>query len=202
MYIFRSYSTDVSEPPLVIACSSSRFKGFLWGIEFSVDPVAVVSIDTICFVFSVISADCSIVCEMALFVPALTLNIVSDANGNTIKIVYNTSNGQPTTGANRIVRVVRYNSGYQTESSAETIATFTYDSYGNLTSIKDSIDRSTDFTYVGNLLTAVQYPDSQTIQYGYQYKTVNSQQIAFLSTAYDAESKYGIQYTRGSNWNP
>ncbi len=127
---------------------------------------------------------------------------VSDANGNTIKIVYNTSNGQPTTGANRIVRVVRYNSGYQTESSAETIATFTYDSYGNLTSIKDSIDRSTDFTYVGNLLTAVQYPDSQTIQYGYQYKTVNSQQIAFLSTAYDAESKYGIQYTRGSNWNP
>lgn len=23
-----------------------------------------------------------------------------------------------------------------------------------------------------------------------------------MSTAYDAESKYGIQYTRGSNWNP
>jgi len=139
--------------------------------------------------------------NVKIFVNGL-LYTVSDANGNTVKIVFDTYNGRPTSGTNRIVSVEKYNNGYQTSNSAETIATLSYDSSNNLIAIYDASGRETDFGYAGNLLSYIQLPDLQMVQYDYQYKTINGVQTAFLYTAYDMESKYGIQYTHGDVGEP
>ena len=135
-----------------------------------------------------------------IFVNGLLYKII-DANGNTIKFIYSTG-GSPSTGANRLLSIVQYNNGYQTESSANEIASFAYYSDGSLYCVYDHLDRATIFSYSSNKLTAIQYPDEQVAYYSYESKTVDGVTLPFLVDVYDNEAQYGIDYTRGDNSNP
>ena len=115
------------------------------------------------------------------------LSKIIDANGNTIKMVYNGANGNPLAIGSRLQRIIRWNVGYQTESTADIIATFYYDTLGRLISIEDLIGRITSYSYTGNLLTSITGPDGYQAQYTYSNN--------ILTFAYDSEAKYGMNYS-------
>lgn len=121
-----------------------------------------------------------------LFVNGILYKI-TDANGNTVRMVYNGSGGMPMVNGSRLQKVERYLSGYLTQSTAETLATFEYDALGRLSTIIDLVGRETAFTYTGNQLTGVTYPDGTAVQYTYTDD--------ILTSAYDGEAKYGIEYS-------
>ena len=108
------------------------------------------------------------------------INQIIDTNGNTITIEYNS--------AYQLQRITRYNAG----GTTEVLATFTYDpSSYYLTSITDSIGRSTTFTYDGALLTKITGPDGKSAVYTYNNADV-------MTCAYDEEANYGIKYSVSS----
>ena len=121
-----------------------------------------------------------------IFVNGILYKII-DANGNTVRMVYNGSGGMPMANGSQLQKVERYLNGHLTESTAETLATFEYDNWGHLVTMIDLVGRETTFLYTGNQLTMVIYPDEKTMQYTY---TDN-----ILTSAYDGEAKYGVEYS-------
>ena len=114
------------------------------------------------------------------------LSEMSDANGNTVKLIYNSTDGLPTSVYNRIQSVVRYNAGYET--TPETVATLAYTN-NLLTSVTDRNGRVTYFLYSENYLTNIIAPDFTIVTF--TYDTANGK----LTSVYDGESNYGVKYS-------
>ena len=123
------------------------------------------------------------------------LTYIKDANGNRICFVYNgksfsaTGTGwYPSTNGSYLSAIYAVSSG---NTSSSKICTLTYDQNHYLASITDYADRTTTFEY-SNLtensayLTKVNHPDKTTATYGYS--------SGWLNSAYDDESKYGVEY--------
>lgn len=123
------------------------------------------------------------------------LTYIKDANGNRICFVYNgksfsaTGTGwYPSTKGSYLSAIYAVGSGSDKGSK---ICTLTYDQNHYLASITDYADRTTTFEY-SNLtensayLTKVNHPDKTTATYGYS--------SGWLNSAYDDESKYGVEY--------
>ena len=123
------------------------------------------------------------------------LTYIKDANGNRICFVYNgksfsaTGTGwYPSTNGSYLSAIYAVGSGSDKGSK---ICTLTYDQNHYLASITDYADRTTTFEYsdlTGNsaYLTKVTHPDKTTATYGYS--------SGWLNSAYDDESKYGVEY--------
>lgn len=107
------------------------------------------------------------------------LNYSQDANGN--RITYNRDS------SNRVTTVTRTLNG----SSAETIATLTYNSSGYLIKIVDSAGNTTSFAYSGVKLTQITHADGTTVSYTYDSS-------GRMLTAKDNESSYSMTYTYDS----
>lgn len=107
------------------------------------------------------------------------LNYSQDANGN--RITYNRDS------SNRVTTVTRTLNG----SSAETIATLTYNSSGYLIKIVDSAGNTTSFAYGGVKLTQITHADGTTVSYTYDSS-------GRMLTAKDNESSYSMTYTYDS----
>ena len=115
---------------------------------------------------------------------------IIDADGNTVQLIYNTSDGSADYGAYHVSKVIRYNAG-NTEANAETIATLSY-SGQYLSAIYDAYGRATTYTYIDGRLTQITYPDGATAVYTYDENSV-------LTSAFDSEANYGISYSTAVN---
>lgn len=107
------------------------------------------------------------------------LSYSQDANGN--RITYNRDS------SNRVTTVTRTLNG----SSAETIATLTYNNYNYLLSITDSAGNTTSFAYGGVKVTQITHADGTTVNYTYDSS-------GRMLTAKDNESSYSMTYTYDS----
>lgn len=107
------------------------------------------------------------------------LSYSQDANGN--RITYNRDS------SNRVTTVTRTLNG----SSAETIATLTYNSSGYLIKIVDSAGNATSFSYSGVKLSQITHADGTTVSYTYDGS-------GRMLTAKDNESTYSVTYTYDS----
>ena len=116
------------------------------------------------------------------------LSKIVDANGNTIKMIYNGENGVPLATGSVLQSIIRYNMGY--EAQAETVATFSYDSDGYLTSVTDRAGRTTVYAYDNGSLVEITNPDGTKNVYGNWNSGYR---------VYDYEAKYGILYGLGSS---
>lgn len=109
------------------------------------------------------------------------LSYTQDANGNKVTYVRDSDNV--------ILSVTRQNSG----GSVETIATFTYDSFGNISTITDSANNTTTFNYSGtDILSGVTHADGTSVSYTYD---ANGK----LLSATDNESGYSMNYEYDAN---
>ena len=107
------------------------------------------------------------------------LSYSQDANGN--RITYNRDS------LNRVTSVTRTLNG----SSAETIATLTYNNYNYLLSITDNAGNTTSFAYGGVKVTQITHADGTTVSYTYDSS-------GRMLTAKDNESSYSMTYTYDS----
>lgn len=119
------------------------------------------------------------------------LKYIKDTNGNKICFLYNNatysdthSTWHPPTSGAYLTSIVAARNG----QTPQTICTFQY-SNNRLSSITDYAGRVTSYTYdaTGNL-TKVAHPDKTEAQYTYS-------STGHLTGMYDAEAKYGIEYT-------
>jgi len=118
------------------------------------------------------------------------LTRITDAYGNKININYNSSN--------QITSITRVNTG----GSTETLATLSYTS-GKLTTITSegsakSITLSYSTVQSTTCLTSITFPGSKVANYTY-FNTTAAAEKARLQTAYDADAKYGIEYSYSYN---
>ena len=118
------------------------------------------------------------------------LTRITDAYGNKININYNSSN--------QITSITRVNTG----GSTETLATFSYTS-GKLTTITSegsakTITLSYSTVQSTTCLTSITFPGSKVANYTY-FNTTAAAEKARMKTAYDADAKYGIEYSYSYN---
>lgn len=109
------------------------------------------------------------------------LNYMQDANGNRITIVRDSDDV--------ILSVTRLHKN----GSTETIASFTYNSAGNIGTMTDSANNVTRFYYDSNdRLTSITHPDGTTVTYTYD-------SACKLLSAKDDESGYSMNYEYNPN---
>lgn len=122
------------------------------------------------------------------------LKYIKDTNGNKICFLYNgdtysddhTTWHPPAEEAQLTAIAAARN-----EQEPQTICTFHYNEDNVLYQIKDYANRTTTFTYSsdsGGYLEKITHPDGTTVHYGYD-------NAGHLTSMYDAEAKYGIEYT-------
>lgn len=114
----------------------------------------------------------------------------TDSNGNRIIYNYDTA-GNP----RRLNSITVQNDG----GAAVNVASFTYDSNGYLTSIKDQYSRTTTLTYSSGRMTKITYPDGQYATYDYNNYTESNNPKGKFSVVRDTESmrSIGIDYESG-----
>ena len=114
----------------------------------------------------------------------------TDAYGNKITYIYNTSN--------QLTSITRKNT---VSNTTETLASLEYTS-GKLTKVTDEAGRATNLTYTTvqgvTCLTQIAFQDGAKAKYTY-YDTANASEKARMKTAYDAEANYGIEYSYSYN---
>ena len=118
------------------------------------------------------------------------LTRITDAYGNKVNINYNASN--------QITSITRVNTG----GSTETLATLSYTS-NKLTTITSEGTAKTITLGYGTAqsttcLTSITFPGSKVVNYTY-FNTTAAAEKARLKTAYDADAKYGIEYSYSYN---
>ncbi|MBR4881339.1 MAG: hypothetical protein IKU19_05355, partial [Clostridia bacterium] len=125
------------------------------------------------------------------------LHQIMDASGNVITIKYGNSDngnnivgdGYPSEECNRIVCITQEIGGNDVE---KTIATFEYNSYGQLVTVNDEFDRSTTFYYGANDSSGgiyqITHHDNTYVKYSYGGPNFR------MSRAYDGQSQYGVNY--------
>ena len=105
------------------------------------------------------------------------LTKIADSNNNAVNINYSNSHISSITA--------KSNGG-----TTVTVATLTYDSNNYLKTIVDNLNRTTEFTYSGGVLSKIKYADGTTVDYSYD--------SGYLTRIYDNESLYGLTFTY---WN-